>query len=197
MKDIFSTIYKSNTWKDNESVSGNGSNLDQTATIRMVLPQVFKEFNIERLVDLPCGDYWWFKEMGLDIAYLGLDIVDELVNKNKELYSNKQTFFMQMDATADIPPQADMILCRDMLGHLTNNDVLRVIKNFRASGSKYLLTTTFPGRNPNQDIKTGEWRPIDLEALRYGMGPASLLINEGSTVAGGRFSDKSLGLWEL
>lgn len=197
MKDIFTSIYQSNYWQDDESVSGRGSNLEQTAAIRLILPQLFKELEIKTLLDIPCGDFYWFKEMELELNYLGADIVPELIEKNKSLYANDHTFFAVLDATTDQVPKADLILCRDMLGHFTNYDVMRTLKNFRVSGSKYLLATTFPGRNPNQDIKTGQWRPIDLEALRYGLGPAKILVNENCTESKGRFSDKSLGLWEL
>lgn len=197
MRDVFTHIYQTNFWKDDESVSGRGSNMEQTQAIRMILPQLFKELGVERLIDIPCGDYYWFKEMDLKLAYLGIDIVPELIEENRKRYANSHIFFEAMDATTDPLPQADLILCRDMLGHFDNATVNKTLKNFRASGSKYLLATTFPGRNPNQDINTGEWRPIDLEALRYGLGPAKILVNENCTEGRGRFSDKSLGLWEL
>jgi SAM-dependent methyltransferase len=201
MKEVFAQIYEGNFWKDTESRSGRGSNLEQTETIRKVLPALFEELAIKTLLDIPCGDFYWFNLMWADLpkglAYLGADIVPELIAKNLQGYSSDRIFFDELDALADWIPCADLILCRDMLGHFSNIDVNRTIKNFRASGSKYLLATTFPGRNPNQEIETGQWRAIDLEALRYGLGPAKLLINENCTESNGRFNDKSLGLWEL
>lgn len=197
MSDVFGDIYKNNTWKGDESVSGKGSTLKQTEAIRKVIPGLLQELQIRTLLDLPCGDFYWFKEMDLpDIVYLGADIVVDLIKENQK-YNDKNHRFVVMDATKHIPPSVDLILCRDMLGHFNNVDIRKALKNFQASGSKYLLATTFPGRNANVDIETGSWRPIDLEALRYGLGPAWLLINENCTEGKGRFSDKSLGLWEL
>ena len=202
MKHIFTEIYKNNFWKDEHTVSGNGSTLEQTQTVRMVLPQLFSELGVKTLLDVPCGDFYWFKEMlpelPKDLNYCGVDIVHEMIYRLNKTYSEPPRIsFLLADASQDVLPKADMIMCRDMLVHFTNAEVMRTLKKFRASGTKYLLATTFPGRNPNQEIKTGEWRPIDLEALRYGLGPAKLLINEGYTGSDGRFADKSLGLWEI
>lgn len=200
MRDIFTNIYHENGWRDKDSKSGRGSNLEQTAHIRMVLPQIFSELGVRYLLDIPCGDFFWFKEMAYEmrgIKYIGADIVPELIDYCNANYSDENHTFIVTDVTKHRPPEADLIFCRDLLGHLTNDEVRKVLKNFRASGTRYLMATTFPDRDPNVDIKTGEWRPIDLEALRYGLGPATLLINERCTDGDGHFSDKSLGLWEL
>lgn len=198
MRDIFTGIYKTNFWRDKESASGTGSNLRQTKAIRMVIPPVFTELKIGSMLDIPCGDFYWFSHIkGIEnVSYIGADIVTELIYENNLKYPSNT--FIELDATTDQLPKVDLILCRDMLGHFTNANVVRTLKNFRASGSKYLLATTFPGRNANVDLDfDGQWRPIDLEALRYGLGPAGLLLNEGCTEGKGRFSDKSLGLWKL
>lgn len=198
MRDIFSNIYHSNYWNDKDSVSGAGSNLKSTAAIRQALPPLLEELGVQTMIDIPCGDFYWFKEMELpEIQYIGADIVPELVEFCKKNYSDKNHTFLIADATKRVLPQVDLILCRDMLGHLTNEDVRKALKNFARSGTRYLLATTFPGRDPNVDIQTGQWRPIDLEALRYGLGPAMLLLDEKCTDGGGKFSDKMLGLWEL
>lgn len=200
MKDVFTDIYKSNFWKDGESASGAGSNMQQTMVIRTVLPELFKRLHVKVLLDIPCGDFFWFskmwKDMPGDMHYIGADIVRDLVYKNRERYVHPELEFQVMDATRTRLPHADLILCRDMLGHLSNVDVKAALKNFRASGSEYLLATTFPGRENVNDIKTGEWRPINLASL-FGLPDPLMVLNEGCTVAGGKFKDKSLGLWRL
>lgn len=198
MRDIFSNIYHSNYWNDKDSVSGAGSNLEATAALRLALPPLLAELGVQTMIDIPCGDFYWFKEMDLpDIKYIGADIVPELVAFCAENYSDENHTFLIADASKRVLPPVDLILCRDMLGHLTNDDVRKVLKNFARSGTRYLLATTFPGRDPNQDIQTGQWRPIDLEALRFGLGPAMLLVDEKCGEGNGKFTDKMLGLWEL
>ena len=94
-------------------------------------------------------------------------------------------------------PSADLLLCRDCLVHLSFQDAGQALANIRRSTIGYLLTTTFPGEADNQDIVTGDWRPLNLERPPFSF-PAPLdRIKEGCTEAGGRFGDKSLALWAV
>ena len=39
------------------------------------------------MLDIPCGDFYWMKEVDLkDIEYIGADIVDELIKKNNDKF---------------------------------------------------------------------------------------------------------------
>lgn len=79
--------------------------------------------------------------------------------------------------------------------HLCLADAQAALENIRASGSTYLLTTTFPGRR-NSEIATGQWRPINLEAEPFEFPPPLQLFNEGCVEPPG-YSDKSMGLWHI
>lgn len=196
MKDIFQHYYETNFWRDKESVSGNGSNLESTAAIREALPRLFESMGINSLLDISCGDFWWMshiKEIQW-LRYIGGDIVTELIHQNRERYMHPNLEFQVLDATKSHLPEVDIIFCRDTLVHFDNHSINLALKNFRASGSKWLLATTFPGANPNSEISIGQWHAIDLAALRFGLGPQMGLINEGHK---GEFSNKSLGLWRL
>lgn len=197
MKDIFTDIYKTNYWRNNESVSGHGSTMNETASIRLVLPKLFKELHVKSVLDIPCGDCNWVKDLWLVLdKYIGGDVVEELIADNQNKFHHEAEFQL-LDATQSKLPKVDLILCRDMLGHFSNRDVKAALKNFRASGSKYLLATTFPGRESEvPNIKTGEWRPIDL-AYMWGLPTPLLYIYENCTAGNGKFKDKALGLWEL
>lgn len=67
----------------------------------------------------------------------------------------------------------------------------------KASKSKYLLTTTFTNRKRNMNIKTGNWRPLNLEIEPIHFPKPILLISENCTEGNMAYTDKSLGLWEL
>lgn len=194
MKDVFTDIYHTNYWNDKESVSGRGSNLKQTEGIREQLPDVFEQLDIYSLLDIPCGDYHWGAKMIWPHEYIGADIVPEIIKENKKQFPQKD--WRVLDATKDELPKVDLILCRDMLGHFSNYEVRLALKNFRASGSTYLLATTFPDRENNGDIKTGEWRPINLASM-FGLSNPILLIDEQNTEGDGSYSDKCLGLWKI
>lgn len=197
MKDVFTRIYKTNYWKDNESVSGAGSNLAATAHIRKELPKLFEQLHVKSMLDIPCGDFYWLRKLATVLpGYIGADIVDELIAENQRKYADDGIRFEVLDITTDPLPKVDLILCRDLLGHFSNKDVMRALDNIRASGSKYLLATTFPYWANDHDITTGEWRPINLASL-FGLPDPILLINEHCKSGNGLFADKSLGLWDL
>jgi hypothetical protein len=85
-KDTFDNIYKTNYWSSNESYSGKGSQINTTINIRKALPKLFKKYKIKTLLDVPCGDFNWMKEVDkTNIEYIGGDIVEEIVvNNNKK-----------------------------------------------------------------------------------------------------------------
>ena len=91
---IFTHYYQINRWGDDESVSGAGSNLQQTAEVRRVLPGLLAELGVQSLLDVPCGDFNWLKLVPLDVDYIGGDIVAELVARNQAEYGNERRRFL-------------------------------------------------------------------------------------------------------
>lgn len=179
------------------SASGSGSDLIQTAEIRKRIPELIQDFHIKTVVDAPCGDFFWMKTVDLNLdQYIGLDIIPELIEKNQHNYGNAKRKFIHFNLLQDVAPEADLILCRDCLGHYSHLDAMSIIKQFKKSGSKYLLATTFPDRI-NYNISTGSWFPINLEAAPFYFPPPLILINENCTEFDPIYKDKSLGLWKL
>lgn len=187
-------------WGTYESLSGPGSDLEQTAIIRKNLEDIIKKYNITSIVDLPCGDFYWMNFVDFGTAnYIGCDIVKPLIQENIKKYKNKNRQFLQINVTQEEIPQVDLIFCRDLLVHLSLPDIMAALHNFKRSGAKYLLTTTFTTYRPNTNsvIESGGWRPIDLERFPFNFPAPLLLINEQCTEQNGIYGDKSLGLWLL
>lgn len=193
---IFDHIYRTNYWANQESVSGHGSSLDATAVVRQKLPGILRECGIRTLLDIPCGDYHWFKDVNEsgEFVYIGADVVHDLIRHNRKHYPGVD--FRELDITASQLPQVDLVFVRDLFGHFSNRDIKYALNNTRRSGSKYLMATTFPNHHAHVDIITGEWRPINLAEF-YGLGDPVYLLNEHCTAGNGKYADKSLGLWEL
>tara|TARA_R110002111_G_scaffold117466_4_gene179538 strand:- start:17230 stop:17832 length:603 start_codon:yes stop_codon:yes gene_type:complete len=194
MRDIFERIFNTNGWSSAESVSGTGSTMEQTTVIRERLPELFKKYAIKTLLDIPCGDFHWMNLVPKEgIKYIGADIVGGLVDRLSESHHHD---FRVLDVTMSPLPVVDLILTRDCFVHLSYAAIFAAVQNIRASGSKYLLTTTFSDRE-NREIQTGDWRPINLQAEPF-LFPAPLeVINEGCTECGGSFADKSLTLYQI
>lgn len=195
--EIFGDIYRSNYWGNSDSRSGAGSDLVQTLVVRAELPRIVKEFNIGKMLDIPCGDWHWMKEASIKVDYIGADIVPEIIKRNTELYSNDRCKFRTLDLIQDDLPMVDLIFSRDVLVHLSFEDIFSALSNIDRSGSKYLLTTTFSSRETNVDIPTGRWRPINLQKAPFHFPEPLQLINENCTEGDGSWGDKSLGLWKI
>jgi len=199
LKDKFSKIYSNNTFGGTKSRSGEGSSMVQTAEIRRVLPQVIQEYGIESFMDAPCGDYYWMREMKLGVKqYIGVDIVDAVIEQNQRQFGESFTTFMCLNLVEDRLQKVDLIFCRDCLVHLTFEDIHKVISNFKKSESRYLLTTTFTKRKSNKDLIGADiWRPLDLQLPPFNFPKPLKLIDEKCTEYNGNFADKHLGLWLL
>ena len=130
-------------------------------------------------------------------TYVGADIVDELIASNNVKYGANNRMFIVLNLLADEIPSADVILCRDCLVHFSFRDIYRALHNFQASGSKYLVTTTFTRDQPNTDIRMGDFRPINLSQAPFSLPAPIRLINEGCTEQDGIYSDKCLSVWRL
>ena len=195
---VFDDIYRSNGWAGRESVSGQGSDVNQTRYIIEAFPTLFKEYDVSTMLDIPCGDFHWMKNVLLgDVEYTGADIVTALIEKNTEQYGRDGVRFHKLDLISDKLPKVDLVFCRDCLVHLSFEDIFRALYNLCNSQSKYLLTTTFTERTHNHDIATGRWRTLNLELAPFVLPRPLKSIREGCTEGTGAYSDKTLGLWRI
>lgn len=193
---VFADIYRKNIWDNPETVSGDSSTQAQTEALRKAIPELIKEYRIKSMLDIPCGDFNWMQETELKADYTGADIVDSLVEINSKLYPDAGKF-VQLDICQDQLPKADLIFCRDCLVHLANSKVIKALENIKQSGSKYLLVTTFPERKRNKNIITGAWRALNFEKPPFNFPPPLKVINEEFKLRGKRYTDKSMGLWQI
>jgi hypothetical protein len=194
--DVFGVVYEKNIWGNAESRSGAGSTLAETAVVRAALPDLLRELGARTLLDVPCGDFHWMRDVDLTgIDYLGGDIVPALVEANNAAYAAPGRRFRHLDLLADTLPAVDAAMCRDCLVHLPNPLALQALDNLRRSGSRWLLATTFPGTEHNEDILLGHWRPVNLERPPFNLPPPQRLLHEGNPDP--RYVDKSLGVWAI
>jgi hypothetical protein len=160
------------------------------------LLELIAALDVKLLLDAPCGDFNWMKEVPLaGIDYIGVDVVPELIAANQTRYGRPGRAFQCLDITADFLPRADLILCRDALVHLSLADVRKALASFQRSGSTFLAATTFPSCTVNAEITTGDWRTLNLEQSPFGLPRPLHLVSDGCTIPG--YTDKALGVWDL
>lgn len=198
-QDVFTTIYRNNKWNSKESISGKGSELSQTEYLIQQLSGLIEKLEVKSMLDVPCGDFNWMQHVELSKTnYTGGDIVEDLIQQNKKQFSHRDDVdFQVIDLTSDALPKKDLVFVRDCLVHLSIENIHSALKNIKESGSKYLLTTTFPSTNFNKDINTGSWRRINLQQEPFNFPAPELIINEKCTQDRGKFDDKSMALWKI
>ncbi len=167
---IFTTIYDTNKWgysgQPHKLSSGIGNTKTQLQEFQNILQGYFKENNIKFVADLGCGIWEFEREEFNNVLYIGIDCVKNIIDFNKEKYldKNKSRKFIEADVLNDKYqlPNADMYIIKDTLQHLSNQNIIKLLKKVEDRGIKYILIVN----NSNQikealNIKDGEFRPLD------------------------------------
>jgi hypothetical protein len=188
---IFGSIYRDREWDTGETVSGPGSTIRYTEELRIALPALLKKWKIRSLLDAPCGDFHWMSQTKLEgVEYTGADVVTELIESNRKLYPGVK--FLVADITKDWLPKTDAVLCRDCFIHLSNRQIKMAIQQFKTSGIRYMIASTYPVEI-NEEIPTGYYRPVNLVKGPFNLPAPLALIKdypEGEV-------ERYLGVWEL
>jgi SAM-dependent methyltransferase len=189
-KERFTAIYRHNLWNNEESLSGGGSTLKKTLSLRTELPKLFHQYGIKSILDAGCGDFHWMKEIALGVHYIGTDIVKDVVSANQIRFGRDDVVFLEIDITKDDLPRTDLVLCRQVLFHLRFTDVFAALRNFQRSGARYLLATHFPHAQLNSDIPmSGMCRAINFMRSPFNFPQPLTVLSE--------VDEQCLALWEL
>lgn len=194
---VFASIHAENAWGDPESVSGPGSTRERAESFLAELIRLATSLPVETLLDAPCGDFNWAGPLADAVPfYVGVDVVPALIDANQR-HAGPRRQFLCRDLVHETLPAADLVLCRDGLVHLSNAEVRAALGNLRRTGARWLVTTTFAGDHPNADIRTGNWRPLNLERPPFCFPPPIARIDEHCRYDAEKWRDKGLALWEF
>lgn len=198
-EEIFSTIWKENRWGSRESRSGAGSTLEATRGIREALPRIVKARGVRVLLDAPCGDFHWMQHVDLGgCRYIGLDIVKEMVAQLQTTFGRADREFMHGDIVQGPLPKANLVMCRDCLFHLSDEQVFSALAQFKATGASWLLTTTYPQVQVNRPGVTGGYRDINLCLPPFSLPEPTELIDEGQMTGSSTIgASRAVGLWPM
>ena len=160
-----------------ESISGGGSTMSSTTAFRYFLPKYIKQYGIESILDIGCGDWHWMstiRDEFPEVDYEGWDASKDMIDPMTEKYGTENTRFEVKDIVDNVYPKVDMVIARDVLFHLKTDYLQRVLDNIRNAGVKYLLATTFPELKKNEELKPKKYegwgfRPINLDIAPYNM----------------------------
>jgi hypothetical protein len=177
IKARFTKTWEKKSWVTKgvvETRSGCGSTMQGTKIIRELLLKIIDEYNIKTITDAACGDLNWISKVDLKIdKYLGYDIVGKMIDNNIKKYKNDIFDFKCDDVITIDLPASDLIICRYCFQHWEMSDTIMAIKNFKRSGSKYLLATSHSPIRYNANLR---W--IDLEKTPFNLPKPLVYIKE-------------------
>ncbi len=177
--------------------------------------ELLRERDIATVVDVGCGDWqMWPPDAFQHVQrHKGFDIVPSVIHDNQRRAQSSQCEFYVADATRDPLPAADLLLCKEVLQHLPNSDVLRFLANacqvyplivvcddiwigpssrWRRGARQVLNRFVSPPVRANQDIEPGGYRPLDYSAALFdGLALTRPWSTRHSPVRGARRSRQS------
>ncbi len=161
-KAVMNQIYEQHLWGGAtfDFYSGQGSHDPKIITpyINAITTFFESHHNTLSVCDLGCGDFNIGKHLTkYTKKYIAVDIVDNLITRNKAKFIEDHLEFHCLDITKDKLPIADCILLRQVLQHLSNKEILSIVHKLRQY--KYvILTEHIPTGSflPNKDIISGQ-----------------------------------------
>lgn len=168
----FTEVYENRLWESEESASGVGSERESGQVRHSIdlLNRFTDELGIRSIADVPCGDFNWmplYLDQHPEVIYTGYDVVPALIAENRSKFPGRH--FEILDITRKTPERADLIFSKDMVNHLSLDDVWAALQNMVASKPKYLFLTNNPGfENVELDPSHAHAsRHLDLEAAPF------------------------------
>jgi 2-polyprenyl-3-methyl-5-hydroxy-6-metoxy-1,4-benzoquinol methylase len=170
IENTFNTIYKEALWGRNsegEGFSGSGSNVENCSLYSKFIEDFIQQNNIESVLDVGCGDWTFSQYMNWGAArYTGIDIVRSVIEKNQIKFSKPKINFFHWDDNFTDLPEADLMICKDVLQHLPIESIQLLLK--QVGKYKYcLITNDINTYGTNQPIKAGDYRDIDLKQAPF------------------------------
>lgn len=180
-EEVFTYIYDNGVWgwnTEGQGFSGGGSLLENSKIYIEYLENFIKTHNIMTIVDAGCGDWEFSRYVNWHGAhYLGYDVVASVIERNIKKYATESIRFLHGNLlTEDLPP-ADLLLCKHVLQHLPNEDILLFIKQLPKF--KYCLITNevFPTTlsSDGSDTEIGGGHKVDLSRPPFNIAGTKVL----------------------
>lgn len=168
-REVFDHIYQHNIWGKGDGLvvhSGPGSDPLVTAPYVEAVRGFIAARGITSLVDLGCGDFRVGAQLLTPgLRYYGVDIVSRVIEVNTKTHATPAVTFMCLDAISEELPRADLCLIREVLQHLSNDQIARILHRCRAF--HYVIVTesvAAPDRftTPNVNIGHGPNTRADI-----------------------------------
>ena len=163
MKEQFTKIYQKGGWSKGRG-SGVGSSLLYNKKYIQFLENFLKDNDIKSVIDYGCGDWQFSQHINWgDIDYLGLDIVDSVIEKNQIKFPN-YSFVSDTDVFKHLDGK-ELIIIKDVLMHWPNDEIINFLdKLIKIDILIFLVNSAYHKNQPTErKIKIGGWSPLEYD----------------------------------
>ena len=156
---VFDDIYRYRKWGVG---SGTGSIKYFNEPFIEFVNDFLDTHEIRTVVDIGCGDWQIAQHLSLgDREYIGCDVSSLILNKTRAKFAGHKRTFLHLDATTDVLPHGDLAIVKDVLLHLSNENIQKVLT--KLDSFTYVIIQNDWGEHcENKDIMTGSFRSIDI-----------------------------------
>lgn len=170
---VFSRIYEDGLWGKGEGGfhSGSGSVEAHAVAYVQALSRYIAEHSIRRVVDLGCGDFTVGRKIvALSVDYTGVDVVPALIQHHSAQFGSERVRFKHLDIVNDPLPEGDLCLIRQVLQHLSNDQIVRILPKLKRY-QHVLITEHYPAPGahvvPNRDKTHGHDTRIEDDSAVF------------------------------
>ena len=161
-KDAMAQIYDKYLWGGDTQDFYSGEGSHHPEIVHPYIETIIKFLDAHTtpltVCDLGCGDFNIGKQLVPHTSnYIAVDIVDDLIERNKRKFNIEHLEFRCLNIAEDELPKADCAIIRQVLQHISNAEILSVVK--KLSVYKYIIITEHIPNNhftPNVDIISGQ-----------------------------------------
>jgi len=169
LSEIFRQKYEApnSDWGQN---SGPGSVPIYTIDYRVFLEKFIFLNAIRSVTDIGCGDWSFSRFINYSqVSYLGLDVVESVIARNKQRFETAQHNFALMPPNLADLPGGDLLVMKDVLQHLPNQDIMRFHDIVFPKFKYCLITNSYEkhGTVVNEDVAAGGFRCLDLASAPF------------------------------
>ena len=173
---LFSEIYNTCAWGNNNDVSysgssGGGSSVEATVEYTRFVKDFILSHDIHTIADLGCGDwqssYKIYDELK-NVKYAGYDAYKDVIESNKKTFVNPNYSFYHVDIYSNIEhiSGADMCILKDILQHWTIDEINSFMKKLVYSGQfKHILITNCCNQQFDNQDDPFRSRPLSAKFL--------------------------------
>ena len=132
--------------------------------IAAIIQDNIQKHKVRTVTEVGCG-FWNYAKLvnWKGLTYNGYDVAYGPIEFNSNAYGARNIHFHHLVDGVQIAP-ADLLICKDVLQHLPNDDVLHYLAMFKELFSyMIIMNACSPEENLNGPIEHGSYRPLRLD----------------------------------